>query len=285
VKRLCIVIACVLALGAACGARALALTEYCPASAGVFTALGGGHADTLYSYDLLAEGARSVQGTVLVDTSSGWFKVEFPSTALTEWKFHYQGEYVTFSRSAYESAPLYVRFPTPVTIISFFVSDARSDGDQNFGWDEKGDVACSPPAGLETVQKFPPMPLPKVLNPRTDLAAPPAPDASIAIASPTTVPGSESCSQPFTAATVTKAAALSYPAEEQFRSVSAIAVVKVAVNGNGTLDDAWIYYPSGSRWFDQAAIDSARSSKYKGGTAFCEPANGLYLFRATFTPN
>jgi hypothetical protein len=52
-------------------ARALAVTEYCPARVGPFHPLDGKESATLFSYDLSAESARSVTGTVFAHTEDG----------------------------------------------------------------------------------------------------------------------------------------------------------------------------------------------------------------------
>jgi TonB family protein len=280
VSLLCIALAC------ACGTRALAITEYCPARLDPIQAmhpLDASGPATLFSYVLEGESSRSVAGSILVDTSAGWFKVSFPSTALTERVYDYQASYVKFSRRQYESVPLYVRFPLPVMMRTAFVGDAQSFGDAEFGWDAKGDVACGPSAGLEAK-----VPVPKAdmrpLNPRIDLDTPPGAGATIASATSVPVPGSLSCAEPFTNATVSRAMAPDFPTAEMERGGSATVLVEVAINASGALDDAWLFVPSGSEWFDDAALRAARMSTYKAGTAFCQPASGMYIFRAEFRP-
>jgi TonB family protein len=265
--------------------RALAVTEYCPARVSPFHPLDGtGHA-TLFSYDLGAESARSVTGTLFVHTEDGWYAVRFPPTLLVQHTYDYQNPYAAFSRVTYESAPLYVRFPRPVALKGVFVGDARATGDQVLGWDSSGDVICSPPAGIEA--KPDPSALPdrqRLMNPRTDLDALPSADATIAVASATSSPVSSDCAEPSKNASVTEPASLEYPEFERRRGASAVVDVEVAINASGTLDGAWIFAPSGSKWFNEAALRSARMSKYTGGTAYCRPANAIYIFQAVFTP-
>jgi TonB family protein len=268
-------------------ARALAVTECCPARVGPFHPLDGKESATLFSYDLSAESARSVTGTVLAHTEDGWYAVKFPETPLVQHTYDYQNPYAAFSRLTYESAPLYVRFPRPVTIKGVFVRAARSTGDQVLGWDAAGDVVCSPPAGTEAK----PVPgagaLPdrqKLMNPRTDLNALPGADAPIALAAATSSPVSADCAEPAKNAAVMEPGLLDYPDFERRRGASAVVDVEVAINASGALDGAWIFAPSGSKWFNEAALRAARTSTYAGGTAYCQPANAIYIFQAVFTP-
>jgi TonB family protein len=73
---------------------------------------------------------------------------------------------------------------------------------------------------------------------------------------------------------------LDYPDFERRRGASAVVDVEVAINASGALDGAWIFAPSGSKWFNEAALRAARTSKYAGGTAYCQPANAIYIFQA-----
>ncbi|MGB6987115.1 MAG: TonB family protein [Candidatus Aquilonibacter sp.] len=281
--RLMLFLACCLVLSAACGARALALAEFCPAEIEAPHQLDAKTGPSaLFSYALRAEGPRSVAGSVLFNTSMGWFEVEFPATPLTAHAYQMQDEFVTFTRNTFESDPLYVRFPQPVTIKGVFVASATSSGDQVFGWDAKGTVQCAPRAGFGTPPSTrPKTSLVKTLNPRTDLDVMPGSNAVSAVAAITSAPGSTDCDVPFANASV-EAASPEYPLVAENRAASVW--VEVAVNADGTLADAWIYAPSGSRDFDAAALRAARLSKFKGGRVFCQPAGGDYLFHAVFNP-
>lgn len=281
--RLIMFFACCLVLCAACGAPALALAEFCPAEIEAPHQLDAKTGPSaLFSYALRAESPRSVAGSAIFDTSMGWFEVEFPRTALTARAYRMQDEFVSFTRATFESDPLYVRFPQPVTIKGGYVASATSSGDQVLGWDAKGTVQCAPRAGFETRPTTgPKVDFLKTLNPRTDLDAMPSSNAAIAVAAITSAPGSTDCDVPFANATA-EAASPEYPVVPENRAASVW--VEVAVNADGTLADAWIYAPSGSRPFDAAALRAARLSKFKGGRVFCQAAGGDYLFHALFQP-
>jgi hypothetical protein len=84
-------VCCVVLLTLCAQGRALAITEYCPATVSQFTAIGAkmGMA-TLYSLYLRGEGKRSVDATVVVDTSGGWYSVALPTVDLTARKYVYE---------------------------------------------------------------------------------------------------------------------------------------------------------------------------------------------------
>ncbi len=285
-QRALIVLVGCFALGAACGSRALALAEYCPAEIGQLHQLEATTGSSaLIAYALHAEGPRSVAGSVVFDTSMGWFVADFPTTPLTARAYHMQDEFVTFTRTTFESDPLYVRFPQALTLKGAYISKATSSDDHLFGWDAKGTVQCAPRAGFEVQSTASPQPcFLKTLNPRTDLYATPSPNALIAAAAVTSTPGSTNCDVPFANATVVSPASPDYPQLERERNLAGAVWVEVAVNGDGTLADASIYAPSGSRDFDEAALRAARLSKYEGGRVFCQPAGANYLFQAVFSP-
>jgi TonB family protein len=269
-----------------CGGRAAAIAEFCPAEIQPPHALEPTTGrSALYAYSLHAEGPRSVAGSIMFDTSMGWFTAGFTATSLTARTYNMEDEYVAFTRTTFESDALYVRFPQPVTLKAAYVSSATTSGDRLFGWDAKGTVECPPRAGFEALSTATPRPRGlKTLNPRTDLDATPPPTASIAVAALTSAPGSTDCEVPFANASVVSTASLEYPPIEAQQRVSGAVWVEVAVNGDGSLADAWIFAPSGSRDFDAAALRSAKLSKYRGGRVFCRPAGGDYLFYAVFHP-
>jgi TonB family protein len=83
---------------------------------------------------------------------------------------------------------------------------------------------------------------------------------------------------------VKKAAPPDYPRSERTRRANGLSIVEVAVNAAGTVTDAWTFLSSGSSAFDGVALASAEASTFTPGTAFCQPAGGLYLFNAEFEP-
>ncbi len=140
-----------LVVGAVCAAvvaqasRALAQTEYCPATVQSTAAVGvrcrcGPSA--LWGYVLSALGPRIVSGTIEVQTDAGWFSFPFTSVALTQYAVHYSSPYVAYTHNEYDSLPLYVRFPEPLKIIRLWVETASAHDDAIFNWDAHGTVTC-----------------------------------------------------------------------------------------------------------------------------------------------
>jgi hypothetical protein len=273
-------------LALCCGARALAVTEYCPASVSGFTAIDAVHAPaSLYSYIVSGEGARVVQGTVMVDTDAGWYAVAFAPTSLSLTSYHYKTANVAWTRTAFESALLYVRFPKPVSIRSEFVANAEALRDDVFGWSKKGLQVCQAPAGLEASYQSPRSSDSNGVtleNPR-NFETPPQAGTHIVPALAASPPGSLDCNTPFTNATVIRTVAPALPPNE-WPAALLTALIEVAVGPDGQLDDAWVEQPSGAQDVDDAALASAKASAYRGGTSFCKPAPGRYIFRADFSP-
>jgi TonB family protein len=94
------------------------------------------------------------------------------------------------------------------------------------------------------------------------------------------------CAVPFADAFVSHAENPDYPVQLRNAGVPAsVTVVEVGVSATGTIDDAWIYVPSGYAQFDGAALLSAKNSTYHPARSFCQDVPGQYLFRAEFSPN
>lgn len=282
-RRALIVLVGCFVLGGACAARALALTEYCPAHAGLFHPLDGPAPSTLYAFALSAQSARSVRGTVMIATSAGWYRVKFPLTPLVLRTYSYTGKFGDLSRSAFDSDALYVRFPSAVAISTAYVSEAQTSGEHDFGWDSKGDFTCLPQAGFfdESLRQFNGM-VPK--SARTDLTSAPANGAAILIAESVPSPDNTSCAHPFTNPTVKNAVSPDYPRSERTRRTYGLSIVELALNAAGTVTDAWTFLSSGSAGFDGAALLGAQSSTFTPGLAFCQPTGGFYLFNVEYEP-
>jgi TonB family protein len=271
-------------LAALCGGRTLAVTEACPAQAGEFHPIGAKDVATTFAFELFAQSARTVAGTLMVGTSSGWYEVGVPAIALTERKHTYDGKFGPQSRVSYESPPIYVRFPQRVEVIIAFVSQAQTHGETAFGWDAKGDASCTPQAGVDTneppqfgVDGF------HETAPRVDLDAAPTASSIIASFAKAPAPGSTDCAAPFADADVMTPVAPDYPDSEQRRS-PVLVVVQVVVNAAASPIDAWIYLSSGSAAFDAAALSAAEASHYHAGTMFCRPIGGFLLYPVEFDP-
>ena len=61
--------------------------------------------------------------------------------------------------------------------------------------------------------------------------------------------------------------------------------VMVMVGADGSVATASVAQSSGYADADAAALKAAMASTYRPGTQNCKPAEGLYLFNATFAPH
>ncbi len=281
-----IVISCVmvgLAVSVTCG-RASAYAEYCPTHVQSY-AVPGSNASApsdLYAYRLAAFSRRAVRGTVTIKTNDGWFTAAFPSVRLTEQTLHMRGRTSVYTRMVFRSPALYVRFPHPVTVQYLYVGDAQARGDRIFGWDAKGDVTCQAPAGIG-VRNTPMHAHPDTLiDAKHVLQAPPGPNDVVATAAIASAPGPLDCKVPFQYAVATHPVVPDVPLAMQDGRYRGVVKIEIAVGANGSLDDAWVYSPSGYRDFDEAALSAVRKSTFKAGRSFCSAEPGLYLFRVNF---
>jgi hypothetical protein len=268
------------------------MTEYCPAQIyrgqGIGVAVGAPAAT--WAYTLSALGPRTVSGSILVQADAGWFTFAFGGTALVQHTVAYKTPYSQFRLLKYESAPLYVRFPTATRIIHWWVNYVTTSGDANFGWDAKGTMHCMSPPGVGGyavrilgVEPFPGL---TRLTPELDLSLPPAAGVPISAAIPVTEPlGFTACAQPFSSVRVVTKAMADFPSGVELSDLGATHVetaVVVAVGASGHVDDAWVYNSSGIKRLDASALVAARDSTYAAGTALCQPAPGYFLFTVSF---
>ena len=262
-----------------CSSRASALTEFCPARVLAMAPIGAADATgQLYSYALTALGPRSVSGTVIFKTSEGWFQAQFPMTPLQEYSRTYEGKSATFKRTTYESPLLYVHVAPGVVMQAAFVSEARTSGDTTFGWDAHGDVTCQAPPDFETASASA-KEMPRERETRA-YNTPPDADTPIEVPTITSAPGLLDCAQPFRSVAATRPVIPTLPGW-QMSQINFVAVdIAVAVGADGAIQDAWIENPSGFDAYDKEALRAARLSKYRGGTSFCEPAPGMFIFHA-----
>lgn len=273
--------------------RALAVTEYCPATVEM-TPVGAASPSPVatasptseYRFDLHAESARSVSGTIVAHTSDGWYSFDVNAVALIERQQHWQDQFAMFKRQGFASDTFYVDFPHAVDVASAFFSAAETSGESVFKWDAKGRVPCSGGVDrLDTVIVA--LPRKRNVSPVHMLDESPEPAISslphfkaAALSSP---PFPINCEKPFMQAGAIEAVAPTFPEVERFGSFyEAVTVVQVAVNAGGTLDDAWIFAPSGSGFFDAAAVRAAKESRYSPMVSFCQNVPSTYLYKAVF---
>ncbi|MHB8357490.1 MAG: TonB family protein, partial [Vulcanimicrobiaceae bacterium] len=110
----------------------------------------------------------------------------------------------------------------------------------------------------------------------------PGPASIVLDTQPTKALETTSCTHPFRPATTEYVAQLTYPKVLEPENPSGMTVVEVAINRDGSLADAWIRAPSGYDVFDEAALATARASRYTNARSYCTNVPGLFLFKATF---
>lgn len=277
-------VAASLAFFAATHGRALAVVEYCGASASL-TPVGVAGADTptaTYAITLWANSSRTVSGHIAVQGESGWYDIAFNGVNLTPRTHRYRGPSVLFSRTDFESPRFFATFPTPIAMRAAFVDAATVTNEHVLGWDSQ-EHAC---AGYDIDLEHSPQQAPKdvsVLDPDPS-PTPPPPGTPVLHASIASAPGSTNCALPFAGAKATRAMPPDFPIGYHIDQAY-VSLIEVAVNEKGRLDDAWVYAPSGIKALDDAAMRSARLSTYDAPRAFCQNVPGVYLFRAVFRPN
>lgn len=248
---------------------------------------------SLFGFELTALGPRTLTATRLAfDTSGGWYTLDVPSIALSAKERHYSAPWVKFIRRDYVSPVLYVHFPQAVTIAHAWVYQATAQNDGAFGWQAIGPVFCdpTPSASPDQIRKLIPEHRlkPYTLDPRDEdhLSDVPSSTSLLANASVSKPLESTNCAEPFRDATVKNQAQPRYP--DMLRDAvlgEAMTSVQVAIEPDGTLQDAWVWGPSGHQAFDDESLRAARISTYEGARAYCRAVPGEYFFRVTFDPN
>jgi TonB family protein len=279
----------VAALGLWSTKPAQAIAEFCPARLAMRPIDGGPPTGSrLFGFDLTAQGPRSVTAILAFDTNVGWYTAALPTVAIDEKDRHYTSPWADFVRRDFVSPKMYLQFPAAVNIKHVWVYTAQATGD-DFGWAAKGQVTCAASADaavLPNIAERPPILDPKDSDRLTD--APP-PDAKRIVPVPSAPLGQTNCGQPFADATVTTPGTPDYPTVMSVRApdghAAGTSVIQVAINPNGTLSDAWVWGTSGFSALDNAALDAAKRSGYRGAIAYCQPVPGMYLFKVTFSPN
>src|SRR5208283_4143129 len=117
------------------GASAQAAIEYCPARAQLEPAGVGAAADgslapsSLFSLVLSGLSSRSVSGTLTMHTNGGWYTLPFANVVLTQYQEQWTDRYNSFTSPMFLSPVLYIKFPQPVTMTGWFVSEASTSGE------------------------------------------------------------------------------------------------------------------------------------------------------------
>ncbi len=261
------------------------MVEYCGATVGVtpVDAPKLDAASSTFAMIFSANNARTVSGHVVLHSTDGaWYDVAFPAIDLEQRTRRYQSTAVQFSPTDFLSRPVFVTFSRPMTFSTAFVNAATVTNEHVLGWDAN-EHACAgydpdpefaKPEGHRDITLIDPVPRPTM---------PPA-GAPLLHPSITSAPGSTNCAVPFIEAKASKAVPPDWPLGYQIE-VTYTTLIEVAISEKGTLDDAWLYAPSGIKAFDDAALRSARLSAYEARRSFCQNVPGLYMFRAVFRPH
>jgi TonB family protein len=265
----------------------LAISELCPVEFAIHPTGTNIEPAALFGIQLNAQGPRSVTSTIAFDTSAGWFVASLPTITLLEKDRHYDSPTVSFIQRTWISPLMYVRFPAPIGLKHTWVYEARTSGD-DFGWNKMGLVNCQP-RPVTTVGARPPRPgiIIEKLDPKDadHLDLPPGSGSIIVTATKSPPLKNAECAQPFADASVTRPWAPDYPALARRPAVDVTSTIKVMLNADGSLADAWVLYPTAFAPFDEAARLAAMRTKYRGAIAYCEPVPSEYVFRVTFTPD
>ena len=288
-RRVAVVLAAVAAFFSWPSAHARAMAEFCPARLAIRPVDGGpATGSRLYGFDLAAQGPRSVAAMLAFDTDAGWFTATLPPVVIAEKDRHYTSPWADFVRRDWVSAKMYLQFPVALKVKHAWVYTAQATGDQ-FGWTSKGPVSCAASADAAVPQNF--AERPPILDPKdSDRLSDPPPANAKPLVPVTSAPlGQMKCGQPFADASVTTQSPPDYPSVMSVRApdghAAGTSVIQVAINPNGTLSGAWIWGTSGFSALDNAALDAAKRSGYRGAMAYCEPVPGMYFFKVTFSPN
>lgn len=274
---------------------ASAMVEFCPATL-KYQRVGPESAKKdpakIYGFELTALGTRTViSATLAFDTSAGWYTLDVPAITLYAKERRYTAPWVSFTRRDFVSPVLYVRFPTAVTIAHAWVYNASARDDGAFGWQAMGTVTCDPPATASPEQRKSHK-LPDknryALDPRDDdgLSREPQQTSLIVPAASSKALESIDCAEPFRDAETKRIAVANYPDAMRGNVLGdSTTAVQVAIEPDGTLQDAWVWGPSGFTPFDQESVKAARNSTYTGARAYCRPVSSEYFFFVTFDPS
>jgi TonB family protein len=93
---------------------------------------------------------------------------------------------------------------------------------------------------------------------------------------------SPSCRTPHTDAAFADAPSYEMPKIAEEQGVSGVSVVEVDLLANGSFAHTELVKPSGDRWLDEAALQTARMSKYQAETRNCAAVAGSYLLEVDF---
>ena len=260
-----------------CSGSALAYTEYCPADVNIHAVgVPAGQPSALYSVALSALTPRSVSGTIVVGGSEKWYAVPFDKMRLDPVALQWQDIYATFTRKQSMSNAFYLKFDAPILIDHAYLRVGTVTEERLLGWDNE-EHGC-PYDGKPAITGSGSSML-KLLQVPPGMDATPSPQSLVLSPHGIVVPGPTDCAKPFADASVTSAMRPDVRSDFTAANISqALAVVQVALNEDGGVDDAWIWKSTGNDQFDSAALLAAKRSRYAPKIAFCKAVPGMYVF-------
>lgn len=217
-----------------------------------------------FAFVVRADTARSAQGSIVADTSTGWYSWLFPMTALTP---HVDtinaGSGVSLRGNDFESAPLFVSFPAGTTIKHAWVTSAKTSGEKFFGFDARGDASCSVPD----------------FNPGDEARAAPNGLASavpthVIAAMPTDAPEKTDCAHEFVETQMHDVP----PPTVSVYSGRMQTIAAVALDAKGSVLDDWMVAPSGNVAWDRDVLTRLRLTKYDAPISYCRPVSATLYF-------
>ncbi len=253
-------------------ASARAAVEFCPATASVATPADAafGAPSRTFNYDITALTPHIVTGTLIADTTAGWYAWSVNGVALgnttRSWRPQFLPRQFYLKPYTIAASPtLAVMFPVALAIRHMWFTSA-------------GATQCDVPSFDAASDQVPPN--------SDEVGAIPSPLYALANAMPAQPPFAfNGCDRPFSSGTVQKAVS------PDIRNVMGgvgdqllAATVKVALDPTGHIIEAWIFEGSGNAGFDGAALRAARLSAYSGSVSYCRPVNGTYVFIANLIP-
>jgi len=268
VRPLLYATACAIVLAMVSQARAQALVEFCPATVGLAGKQTAPAQDFVVSLNAL--GARTVSGSIAVQTENGWFRVVVPEVPITGHQVILTSRLETATRVDFYSQPLSIHFATPVTIQRIWMADAKATGDGAFGWEARGSVSCDPDELSSPTDHRPARYHYALAKPETPITLPLA--APVPLESPLGL----DCEHPFVGARARRVEEPAMPYGVAFEDNTA--TIELAIDARGRAIDAWPWVPSPYKAVNDATVAAALASTYAPAIAFCRPVPGLYLF-------
>ena len=255
---------------------------------------------TLFAFELSAYSSRTVSATLEFDTEQGWFSLNVPAVTLTARDRRYSVGFAHDTIRDWVSPIMYARFPSAVQIRHSWVFSAAATGDGPFGWENLGAVACSPPPpSMETSDNLraisratstraggAPAGQTIKLDPadQDQLDQLPGPAARVFPAVASHAVAQSNCDKPFVEASPRQIVAPGLPAIMIGTPFPGLVGIRIALNANGSLADAWVWATSGNKSYDDMALSAIRQSTYTGAIAYCEPVPSQYNAFISFEP-